>query len=94
MKDDLSILKTRINETKTLLDLIEKKLETIDLVTKETPEQGEPGYLTVNEACKYLNVSRSTFYSWRNEVTVPSFKILGRELFKKEELDQALEATR
>lgn len=49
-------------------------------------------YLTVKEACAYLEISRTTLYRLRKKGFVPQIGIGSKVLFKREDLDEAFES--
>jgi len=54
----------------------------MDLLNKKT-------YLTVKEACAYLEISRTTLYRLRKMGYVPQIGIGAKVLFKREDLEDA-----
>ena len=96
MKQDIETLKNRVDEAQNLLNLIKLSLDNIDIQTipQAVPGKEDVGYLSVEEAANYLNVSRSNFYKLRCKITISSFQVFGREKFRREDLDQAMEQLR
>jgi len=45
-------------------------------------------WITVNEMCKYLQVSNETIYSWIEKSDMPGHRIGKRWMFKQEEVDK------
>ena len=45
-------------------------------------------WLTVNEICKYLQVSNETIYSWIEKGGMPGHRVGRRWMFKQMEVDQ------
>ena len=49
---------------------------------------------TIGDVSEYLNVKRSTLYSWVRNGTIPAYKIGGALLFKPHEIMAVVEASR
>lgn len=47
----------------------------------------ENQWLTVNDICKYLNVSNETIYKWIEQRNMPSHRVGRRWMFKQDEVD-------
>ena len=45
---------------------------------------------SVTEVCKLLNISRMTFYNWRENGTIQTIKINGRVLIRRSEVERLL----
>lgn len=52
----------------------------------------EERWLTVDDICKYLNVSNDTVYKWIDQKDMPAHKVGRRWMFKKEEVDEWIKA--
>lgn len=50
------------------------------------------GLLSIKEAANYLGISPWTAYSWVSKGLIPRVKLGRRCLFRKEDLDQMIEA--
>lgn len=64
-------------------------------VSKMTPMQLPPGYMTVPEVAAYLGVSRQTIWRWLRDLDFPSHQPSGprgRRLFKRSEVDAWIDA--
>lgn len=48
----------------------------------------EDRWLTVDDICKYLNVSNETTYKWIEQRGMPGHKVGRRWMFKQEEIDE------
>lgn len=48
----------------------------------------EDRWLTVDDICKYLNVSNETIYKWIDQRGMPAHKVGRRWMFKKEQVDE------
>ena len=45
-------------------------------------------FMSIDEACKYLDLKKNTLYSYTCKKVLPHYKLRGRKLyFKKEDLD-------
>ena len=44
-------------------------------------------WLTVDDICKYLNVSNETVYKWIEHLGMPGHRVGRRWMFKKDEVD-------
>ncbi len=47
----------------------------------------EDKWFTVDEICKYLNVSNETIYKWIDQIGLPAHKVGRRWMFKREQVD-------
>lgn len=52
----------------------------------------EDRWLTVDDICKYLNVSNDTVYKWIEQKNMPAQKVGRRWMFKKDEVDEWIKA--
>lgn len=52
----------------------------------------EERWLTVDDICKYLNVSNETVYKWIEQRNMPGHRVGRRWMFKKEQVDAWVEA--
>lgn len=52
----------------------------------------EDRWLTVDDICKYLNVSNDTVYKWIEQKSMPAQKVGRRWMFKKDEVDEWIKA--
>lgn len=52
------------------------------------------GWLNKTNAAKYLNISRTTFLSWRQKDYIPSAIVNGTERFYKADLDEYMKKHR
>lgn len=52
----------------------------------------EDRWLTVDDICKYLNISNDTVYKWIEQKNMPAQKVGRRWMFKKEEVDEWIKA--
>lgn len=52
----------------------------------------EERWLTVDDICKYLNVSNETVYKWIEQRNLPGHRVGRRWMFKKEQVDAWVEA--
>ena len=62
---------------------------------QNTSEQKEPlprekTYLTINEVCDLLQVSKVTLHKWSVEGLIPSFRISNRIRYKREDILNSL----
>ncbi|MBI5063189.1 MAG: helix-turn-helix domain-containing protein [Desulfatitalea sp.] len=48
----------------------------------------EDKWFTVDEICKYLNVSNETIYKWIDQIGLPAHKVGRRWMFKREQVDR------
>ncbi|MBT8342840.1 MAG: helix-turn-helix domain-containing protein [Desulfatitalea sp.] len=48
----------------------------------------EDRWVTVEEICKYLNVSNETVYKWIDRMGLPAHKVGRRWMFKRAQVDQ------
>ena len=55
-------------------------------------EIAEPCALSVEEACKYMSVGRTTFYKYLKKGLIPARKFGNRTLILLDELQQALKS--
>ena len=55
----------------------------------EQPSIQDKEYLSINEACKYLGVSKSLLYEWRGQ-GLEVIKIGGRTFYPKKLIDEFL----
>ncbi|MDC7223480.1 MAG: helix-turn-helix domain-containing protein, partial [Spirochaetales bacterium] len=94
MTQDIEMLKARVNEAKIILDLVAQSIESLNIILAPKEEGVKSCFLTMEEAYKYLKMSRSKFYDFRNEVYVPSYPVLGKTYYKKDDLDKAMESFR
>lgn len=51
-------------------------------------------YLTTNEACSKLKITRKTLETWCGEGKLPKYKIGGRVLYKLNEVDNLINSNR
>lgn len=51
-------------------------------------------YLTTNETCIKLKITRKTLETWCNEGRLPKYKIGGRVLYKLSEVDNLINSCR
>jgi excisionase family DNA binding protein len=49
-------------------------------------------WLTVDDICKYLNVSNETVYKWIEKRAMPGHRVGRRWMFKKDEVDAWVKA--
>ncbi|PIE00902.1 MAG: transcriptional regulator [Acidobacteria bacterium] len=48
----------------------------------------EERWLTVDDICKYLNVSNETVYKWIEQRDMPGYQVVRRWMFKQNEVDE------
>ena len=48
----------------------------------------EERWLTVDDICKYLNVTNETVYRWIEQKNMPGHRVGRRWMFTKEEVDE------
>jgi len=48
----------------------------------------EDRWLTVDDICKYLNVSNETVYKWIDQRKMPGHRVGRRWMFKQDEVDE------
>jgi excisionase family DNA binding protein len=48
----------------------------------------EERWLTVDDICKYLNVSNETVYKWIDQWAMPGHRVGRRWMFKQDEVDE------
>jgi excisionase family DNA binding protein len=72
--------------------------ERLDALTEEVraikpvpPEERKDGYLSRKEVCSYLGISLPTLHKVMKAGTVKAYHIGGRTLFKRNEVEQALQ---
>ena len=72
-------------------ELLEQNLQELhrDLQEFDADVLNKKTYLTVKEACAYLEISRTTLYRLRKMGYVPQIGIGSKVLFKREDLDDA-----
>lgn len=46
-----------------------------------------PHWMTTEDVCEYLQVSKSTVYRWVSEGKLPGYKFGGARRYKREEVD-------
>ena len=71
------------------LDGLAEKLEYV-LSTYKPPLNGER-YLTEEQVCKLLNISKRTLLEYREEGEVPYISLFGKMLYKESDLSTILE---
>ena len=47
----------------------------------------EDRWLTVDDICKYLSITKDTVYKWIEQKGMPASKIVRKWLFRKEDID-------
>ena len=50
-----------------------------------------PEWMTTDDVCEYLQVSRSTVYRWVSEGKLPGYKFGGTRRYKREDVDALAE---
>ena len=56
--------------------------------TEKAEEDMEDRWLTVDEICEYLDISRNTIYKWIIEKALPAYRLGRQWKFKAEEVDE------
>jgi len=69
---------------------IELFLETTDknLMTVGNSKAMEDRWLTVDDICKYLNVTNETVYKWIEQRNMPGHRVGRRWMFKQQKVDE------
>lgn len=92
-KSNLSgILKAVLNRLETNLKEYIKKVVTNSIDEKILSITKDDEYLTIQEACKLLKVSRATLYRWSDEGKVNRLYLFGNPRFSKDELTSLLKS--
>jgi excisionase family DNA binding protein len=47
-------------------------------------------WLNLNEAAKILNINRATIYRWSKQGILPIYKMVGKSMVKKADVDKVL----
>jgi|LSQX01.2.fsa_nt_gb excisionase family DNA binding protein len=50
-----------------------------------------PEWMTVEDVCEYLQVSKSTVFRWTNQGKLPAYKFGGARRYKREDVDALAE---
>lgn len=85
MENPFEALDKRLSEIERKLDRIMKKLE--------DPEGTDPVWMTTAEVAKYVGISKAMVTNLRT-YKLPYYKLGGRILFKKQEVNEWIEKTR
>jgi len=81
MENPFELILDRLNRIENLLSTQRTK----ESVGSPKPE---PGLLTIDQAAKYLCLSKSTIYKMTAERSIPHFKLSKRIYFKAQDLDE------
>ena len=77
-----------------LVESIAKRVESsINPSSSEKTASSANPFMSVREAADFLRIRPSTIYLWVSENKIPHSKIGSRLLFKREELDQFVQAS-
>ncbi len=86
MENPFDIIEERFSKIEEKLDLIIKSLENFDI-------NHSPTWVTTKQLANQLGVSSSTITKLRGD-KLPYYKIGGRIMFKRQEVDEVIEKTR
>jgi excisionase family DNA binding protein len=89
-KDDILTLKRSVEE---LFSEVHSELVSIvdTKFNQEKSKQIETRYMTINEVCRDLNITKPTFYNWEKR-GLRTIKNGGRKFVSKSDLDNFLES--
>lgn len=86
---NLSSLPEQVNVTVTKRDLVD--FANICLQKSNFKQENEfPEHLTIKQLSQYLNYSAPAIYKMVGQAEIPSYKLSGKLLFKKSEIDDWL----
>ena len=69
-----------------ILETILTKLEKIEKRLVTSPDD----YLTIDEVCKKMRITRPTLWAQTKRGNIPSYRVGGRVLYKSSEVETAL----
>ena len=71
-------------------ELAEELIRAIDRIRKSEGSPLNDGLISEKRTAIYLGISLRTLINWRADNIVPHYKIRGRILYRRSEIDQAL----
>ena len=69
---------------------VQKMLETIKTELSETMDLQHRSWLTITNACKYLNIGKTKMYDLINNGKIPCHYLGGTLMFYRTEIDQSI----
>ena len=82
MENPFELILDRLDRIENLLSTTQRTKETVD-----SPKP-EPGFLTIDQAAKFLCLSKSKIYKMTAERSIPHFKLAKRIYFRPKDLDE------
>lgn len=82
-----------LEEIRDMLIVEQKKLfnQIFEEFKEKSKKQKPRQYLTANETCKMLNITRQTLHNWSSNGTLHKLKIQGRIYYKQGDIEKAIE---